>query len=213
VRCSLALASKFRNAGQTCVCANRLLVQDRVYGAFADKLTRAVAELRVGDGFEDGVEIGPLIDEAACQKVEAHIADALAKGATIAVGGKRDARGGLFFAPTVLTGVTSRMTIAREETFGPVAPLFRFTYRSMMRATRVSYHAITDAISRSESPAAKKRVAVVPRRSWRCRSSPAERTDLFQLALNPDPHGRFCVLVSAVEALLGISSSKLLSSR
>jgi succinate-semialdehyde dehydrogenase/glutarate-semialdehyde dehydrogenase len=121
-----ALVSKFRNAGQTCVCANRLLVQDGVYDVFADKLAKAVAALKVGDGFEDGVEIGPLIDEAACQKVEAHIADALAKGAKIVVGGKRDARGGLFFAPTVLTGVTSQMTVAREETFGPVAPLFRF---------------------------------------------------------------------------------------
>jgi succinate-semialdehyde dehydrogenase/glutarate-semialdehyde dehydrogenase len=121
-----ALVSKFRNAGQTCVCANRLLVQDGVYHAFADKLAKAVATLKVGDGFEDGVAIGPLIDEAACQKVEQHIADALAKGAKIVVGGKRDARGGLFFAPTVLIGVTPQMMVAREETFGPVAPLFRF---------------------------------------------------------------------------------------
>jgi len=121
-----ALASKFRNAGQTCVCANRLLVQDGVYDAFAAKLAAAVAALRVGDGFEDGVEIGPLIDEAACRKVEAHIADAVAKGAKIVVGGRRDPRGGLFFTPTVLTGVTPQMLVAREETFGPVAPLFRF---------------------------------------------------------------------------------------
>jgi succinate-semialdehyde dehydrogenase/glutarate-semialdehyde dehydrogenase len=121
-----ALASKFRNAGQTCVCANRLLVQDGVYDTFAEKLTRAVAALKVGDGFEAGVDIGPLIDEAACGKVEAHIADAVAKGAAIAVGGRRDERGGLFFTPTVLTGVTAQMQIAREETFGPVAPLFRF---------------------------------------------------------------------------------------
>jgi succinate-semialdehyde dehydrogenase/glutarate-semialdehyde dehydrogenase len=121
-----ALASKFRNAGQTCVCANRLLVQDSVYDAFAEKLTQAVAALKVGDGFEPDVEIGPLIDEAACRKVEEHIADALAKGAVIALGGQRDPRGGLFFTPTVLTGVTPQMLIAREETFGPVAPLFRF---------------------------------------------------------------------------------------
>src|SRR6266852_616675 len=121
-----AMASKFRNAGQTCVCANRLIVQSGVYDAFAAKLAKAVAALKVGDGFEDGVDIGPLIDEAACQKVEKHIADALAKGAKIVVGGKRDARGGQFFAPTVLTGVTPQMMVAREETFGPVAPLFQF---------------------------------------------------------------------------------------
>jgi succinate-semialdehyde dehydrogenase/glutarate-semialdehyde dehydrogenase len=121
-----ALASKFRNAGQTCVCANRLLVQSGVYDAFAGKLQKAVAALKVGDGFDDGVDIGPLIDEAACQKVERHIADAVAKGAKIVVGGKRDARAGRFFAPTVLTGVTAQMMVAREETFGPVAPLFRF---------------------------------------------------------------------------------------
>jgi succinate-semialdehyde dehydrogenase/glutarate-semialdehyde dehydrogenase len=108
------------------VCANRLLVQAGVYDAFADKLAKAVAALKVGDGFEDGVDIGPLIDEAACKKIEKHIADALAKGAKIVVGGKRDARGGLFFAPTVLIGVTPQMMVAREETFGPVAPLFRF---------------------------------------------------------------------------------------
>ena len=120
------MASKFRNAGQTCVCANRLIVQSGVYDAFAAKLAKAVAALKVGDGFEDGVDIGPLIDEAACQKVEKHIADALAKGAKIVVGGKRDARGGQFFAPTVLTGVTPQMMVAREETFGPVAPLFQF---------------------------------------------------------------------------------------
>ena len=121
-----ALVSKFRNAGQTCVCANRLLVQDGVYDAFAEKLAKAVAALKVGDGFEAGVDIGPLIDEAACRKVEEHIADAVAKGAIIAVGGQRDPRGGLFFTPTVLTGVTPQMQVAREETFGPVAPLFRF---------------------------------------------------------------------------------------
>jgi succinate-semialdehyde dehydrogenase/glutarate-semialdehyde dehydrogenase len=121
-----ALASKFRNAGQTCVCANRLLVQRSVHDAFAGKLAKAVAALKVGDGFEDGVQIGPLIDEAACRKVEEHIADAVAKGAKIVVGGKRHARGGLYFEPSVVTGITTQMMVAREETFGPVAPLFRF---------------------------------------------------------------------------------------
>jgi succinate-semialdehyde dehydrogenase/glutarate-semialdehyde dehydrogenase len=121
-----AMASKFRNAGQTCVCANRLLVQDGIYDAFADMLAKAVAALKVGDGFEDGVDIGPLIDEAGREKVEEHIADALAKGAKVTVGGKRDVRGGLFFEPTVLIGVTPHMKVAREETFGPIAPLFRF---------------------------------------------------------------------------------------
>jgi succinate-semialdehyde dehydrogenase/glutarate-semialdehyde dehydrogenase len=121
-----ALASKFRNTGQTCVCANRILVQDAVYDAFSKKLTAAVAALKVGNGVEDGVAIGPLIDMAAVEKVEEHISDAVAKGATIALGGKRHALGGSFFEPTVLTGVTTDMQVTREETFGPVAPLFRF---------------------------------------------------------------------------------------
>jgi len=121
-----ALASKFRNAGQTCVCANRLLVQDGVYDAFAAKLSDAVAALKVGNGFEDGVSIGPMIDLAAVEKVEEHIGDALEKGAKIALGGKRHALGGSFFEPTVLTDVTTDMKVTREETFGPVAPLFRF---------------------------------------------------------------------------------------
>ena len=120
------MASKFRNAGQTCVCANRILVQGGIYEAFADKLAAAVAALRVGDGREDGVTIGPLINDAAVGKVEAHIADALAQGATLRAGGARHSRGGTFFAPTVLTGATAGMLVAREETFGPVAPLFRF---------------------------------------------------------------------------------------
>lgn len=121
-----ALASKYRNAGQTCVCANRLYVQDGVYEAFARKLTEKVKAFKVGPGLEPGVQVGPLIEPAAIQKVEEHIADALAHGAQIALGGKRHALGGLFFEPTVLTGVTPAMRVAREETFGPVAPLFRF---------------------------------------------------------------------------------------
>ena len=121
-----ALASKYRNTGQTCVCANRLLVQDGVYDAFAAKLIEAVARLRVGDGLKGATDQGPLIDMKAIEKIEQHIADALAKGATAAFGGKRHALGGTFFEPTVLTNVKPNMMIAREETFGPVAPLFRF---------------------------------------------------------------------------------------
>lgn len=122
-----AIASKYRNMGQTCVCANRLYVQDGVYDAFAQKLAAAVGKLKVGDGREEGVDQGPLIEEKAVEKVEQHIADALDKGAQLAVGGKRHALGQTFFEPTVLTGVTPSMLLAREETFGPVAPLFRFT--------------------------------------------------------------------------------------
>ena len=121
-----AIASKYRNAGQTCVCANRIYVQDGVYDAFAEKLAAKVAQFKVGPGTEKGVTIGPLIEEAAMKKVEEHIADALGKGAKVAAGGKRHALGGLFFEPTILTNVTSDMAVAREETFGPVAPLFRF---------------------------------------------------------------------------------------
>jgi succinate-semialdehyde dehydrogenase/glutarate-semialdehyde dehydrogenase len=121
-----AIASKYRNAGQTCVCANRILVQDRVYDEFAKKLAAAVAAMKIGDGTEDGVAIGPLIDGKAIDKVETHIADALAKGARTILGGKRHVRGGNFFEPTILADVTDKMLIAREETFGPVAPLFRF---------------------------------------------------------------------------------------
>jgi succinate-semialdehyde dehydrogenase/glutarate-semialdehyde dehydrogenase len=121
-----AMASKYRNAGQTCVCANRLLVQDGVYEAFARKLAAKVAALKVGAGTEDGVNQGPLIDAQALAKVEAHIADAVALGARVLTGGKRHARGGTFFEPTVLADVTPAMRCAREETFGPVAPLFRF---------------------------------------------------------------------------------------
>lgn len=122
-----AMISKYRNNGQTCVCANRLYVQDRVYDAFAEKLAAKVAQMRVGDGFESGVTTGPLINPAAVEKVEEHIADALAKGATVLTGGKRHALGGTFFEPTVLTGVTREMLVTNDETFGPVAPLFRFS--------------------------------------------------------------------------------------
>src|SRR4029079_1099199 len=121
-----ALASKFRNAGQTCVCANRILVQDGVYDAFAGKLTDAVKELKVGAGTEAGVTVGPLINKDAIKKVEQHVADAVAHRAKIVVGGKPSPLGGNFYEPTVLTGVTQQMRVAREETFGPVAPLFRF---------------------------------------------------------------------------------------
>jgi succinate-semialdehyde dehydrogenase/glutarate-semialdehyde dehydrogenase len=121
-----ALASKYRNTGQTCVCANRLLVQDRIYDDFAAALAAEVRELKVGEGNEQGVAQGPLIDTRALAKVEEHVADALAKGARVLTGGKRHARGGTFFEPTVIAGVTPDMLCAREETFGPVAPLFSF---------------------------------------------------------------------------------------
>jgi succinate-semialdehyde dehydrogenase/glutarate-semialdehyde dehydrogenase len=121
-----AMASKFRNTGQTCVCANRFLVQEGVYETFAAKLGEAVERLRVGNGLDEGVEQGPLIDAAGVAKVESHIADALAHGAALVTGGGRHALGGSFFEPTVIADVTSEMVIAREETFGPVAPLFRF---------------------------------------------------------------------------------------
>lgn len=122
-----AIASKFRNTGQTCVCANRLFVQDGVYEAFSKKLCDAVAKLRVGDGLAGVTDQGPLIDQNALIKVEEHVADAREKGARIAIGGERHALGGTFFQPTVLLNVTAQMRIANEETFGPVAPLFRFT--------------------------------------------------------------------------------------
>jgi succinate-semialdehyde dehydrogenase / glutarate-semialdehyde dehydrogenase len=121
-----AIASKYRNTGQTCVCANRLLIQDGVYEKFANKLGAAVGQLRVGDGLAGVTDQGPLIDAKAIAKVEEHIADAVGKGARVALGGKRHALGGTFFEPTILTGVTSKMLVAREETFGPIAPLFKF---------------------------------------------------------------------------------------
>ena len=121
-----ALASKYRNTGQTCVCANRLLVQAGVYEEFSKKLAAAVGKLRVGDGLAGPTEQGPLIDAKAVAKVEEHIADAVKKGAKVALGGKRHALGGTFFEPTILTDVTPQMMVAREETFGPLAPLFKF---------------------------------------------------------------------------------------
>ena len=121
-----AIASKYRNTGQTCVCANRLFVQSGVYEAFARKLADAVAKLRIGDGLATETDQGPLIDTNALLKVEEHVADALAKGARVLSGGKRHALGGTFYEPTLLADVDTRMLIAREETFGPVAPLFRF---------------------------------------------------------------------------------------
>jgi succinate-semialdehyde dehydrogenase/glutarate-semialdehyde dehydrogenase len=119
-----AMISKYRNNGQTCVCANRIYVQEGVYDAFADKLTAAVRKLRVGDGFGEGVTTGPLIDEKAVEKVERHLTDALRKGGRLLVGGKR--KEGLFFEPTIVADATADMVLAREETFGPLAPLFRF---------------------------------------------------------------------------------------
>jgi succinate-semialdehyde dehydrogenase/glutarate-semialdehyde dehydrogenase len=121
-----AIASKYRNTGQTCVCANRLLVQAGIYDAFAEKMAQAVSKMRVGNGLEEGVVQGPLITPAAVEKVEAQIADALDKGARLLTGGKRHALGGTFFEPTLLADVTPEMIVARQETFGPMAPLFRF---------------------------------------------------------------------------------------
>jgi succinate-semialdehyde dehydrogenase/glutarate-semialdehyde dehydrogenase len=123
-----ALASKFRNAGQTCVCANRVLVQDGIHDAFADRLAKAVAAMRVGDGRLDGVTIGPLINAAAVEKVHAHLDDALSLGATRLAAADGQVDGSRFVVPTVLTGATTRMRLANEETFGPVAPLFRFRH-------------------------------------------------------------------------------------
>ena len=122
-----AMASKFRNAGQTCVCANRLLVQDGVYEAFTEKLKVAVAALKVGNGMDDGVTQGPMINAEAVDKVEAHIKDAIGRGATVALGGARHELGGTFFQPTILTGVPRSADIFHEETFGPAAALFRFS--------------------------------------------------------------------------------------
>ena len=122
-----AIASKYRNTGQTCVCANRLLVQDGVYEVFAEKLGRAVAALKVGNGLDKGIDQGPLIDEAALAKVEELVADATSKGARVVAGGQRHALGGTFYEPTILADLRPDMRIAQEEVFGPVAPLFRFT--------------------------------------------------------------------------------------
>ncbi|MDO9221487.1 MAG: aldehyde dehydrogenase family protein, partial [Thiobacillus sp.] len=121
-----AVASKYRNSGQTCVCANRVFVHEAVFDVFAEKFAHAVAQLKVGNGFEAGTEVGPLINTAALEKVESHIADALARGAKLLIGGERHALGGQFFQPTVLSHCTSDMQVCRDETFGPVAPLIRF---------------------------------------------------------------------------------------
>jgi succinate-semialdehyde dehydrogenase/glutarate-semialdehyde dehydrogenase len=122
-----AIASKYRNTGQTCVCVNRILVQDGIYDEFARRLVAAVAKLKVSDGMVEGAQQGPLIDMAAVKKVEDHIQDALDKGARVLLGGKRHELGGSFFQPTILSDVTPDMAVAKEETFGPVAPLFRFS--------------------------------------------------------------------------------------
>lgn len=121
-----AIVSKYRNTGQTCVCTNRFLVQEGIYDAFTAKLAARVGKLAVGDGLKGETQQGPLIDMHAVEKVEEHIADAVEKGARIVLGGKRHELGGTFFQPTILTDVTCEMAVAREETFGPVAPLFRF---------------------------------------------------------------------------------------
>jgi len=121
-----AIAAKYRNAGQTCVCTNRFLVQDGIYDAFAERLAAAAGKLKVGNGLEDGVQQGPLIDDKAVAKVEEHIADAVQKGGKVVAGGHRHALGHTFFEPTIITGATSEMAVAREETFGPLSPLFRF---------------------------------------------------------------------------------------
>ena len=121
-----AIACKYRNNGQTCVCANRIYVQSGVYDAFTSKLKERVSAMGVGDGFADGVAFGPLIDQAAVEKVQEHLDDAINKGATLELGGKPHELGGLFFEPTIVTGVTQEMAVATEETFGPLAPLFKF---------------------------------------------------------------------------------------
>ena len=122
-----AIACKFRNNGQTCVCANRIYVQDGVYDAFAEKLRAKVAAMKVGNGLEDGTDLGPLITEKAVEKVEDHLQDAVSKGATVILGGKPHEKGGTFYEPTIVTGVTQDMKVSKEETFGPFAPLFRFS--------------------------------------------------------------------------------------
>ena len=121
-----ALTSKYRNTGQTCICTNRFFVQEKIYEPFIAKLATRVAQLKVGSGLEPGIQQGPLIDQAALEKVEAHISDALAKGAKVETGGHRHSLGGTFFEPTVLSHARADMLVAREETFGPVAPVFSF---------------------------------------------------------------------------------------
>ena len=121
-----AIQSKFRNAGQTCVCANRLYVQARVYDTFIEKLAQAVQQFKIGNGLEQGVDFGPVIDQGALNKVDEHISDALAKGAHVVLGGKKHHLGGLFFEPTIIAHATQQMKVAKEETFGPLAPVFKF---------------------------------------------------------------------------------------
>jgi succinate-semialdehyde dehydrogenase / glutarate-semialdehyde dehydrogenase len=122
-----AMLSKYRNAGQTCVCANRIYVHEKIYDEFVGRFTAAVSTLKVGEGTQEGVNVGPLINEKAVAKVEAHVADALSKGASLTIGGKRLERSGTFFAPTVIAGANETMLISREETFGPLAPIFKFS--------------------------------------------------------------------------------------
>ncbi len=135
-----AMISKFRNNGQTCVCANRIYVQSAVYDAFAEKLAVAVGKLTIGDGLEPGISTGPLINMAAVEKVEEHIADALAGGGHIVTGGHRHPLGGTFFEPTVVTGVTPDMKVSTEETFGPLAPLYRFETEEEVDPPRQRHH-------------------------------------------------------------------------
>lgn len=149
-----AIVSKYRNNGQTCVCANRIYVQSGVYDAFAEKLAAAVSRMKVGDGLGDGAQLGPLINGAAVEKVEEHVKDAVAKGARVLTGGKRHALGGFFFEPTIITDATREMAFANEETFGPLAPLFRFETVDDVIEMRMTRSSASPPIStRATSPA------------------------------------------------------------